>query len=437
MAVLSVYMYTVVKMRIVLTFLLTSAMCFDLQCQEREVNELIFSIMREDSINLASMNLQGLRCALKYEKLRSRAYSILSFIYLQRRNYKIAFSYATRSSNTDPKNTLSYYALSILNHRTNTWAKSHFYLEVASAIETTLNLPFEISREREEIMQQGLNALLYVSPEWQNHENLFIRNIARQISQSSSLYDAYKSLQFASKTSRRGLSIVAMEDFLHIGCIVINCPSTLLYPAAQIIHYPFYHNQDVISSSEFCVKWPTDKAFVLQFELTQIGIFGETMVALSDALSRLGIQHRISLFPSHINSTNEIIIHTSINLTKLEGYNHIVWNFEKNPTVTRAATEDDDAGRVNFMLNSCQRDIAKYPFSYINTSISYWESIPSALYRWATLPDDYRGAIQRGKGSTVPYLVPSFIPNNIILLEKIIQRFDGLIFYDFNCILLY
>jgi hypothetical protein len=357
---------------------------------------------------------------MSYQQYLPTSSLSLSLKYLQSSNYYGAYLYAIRFLEMEPYQCEGYLILSLIYNNPNTKYHASFFYEIAFEYNPYCNFSPDLFHDLH-LLPTTLSPQQLKDPP-SDPPDPYLDALRQSINGNHTLYQIFLSLAQNYPQLVSDSSIYSFELFLQKVNHLLSqtCDETSLP-----IQIPIPTMNTRLNLSQ---KWPIYEqiAYIYNWPLIQT-VFGETVLGLSDALSRLGIPNAITPSPEKLLS-NEVII-KPVGGPKSAGnrrdLNYVIWNFEKNPNVA----QEGDRVNIGFILNACAREESAYEYQYFTSSLTYWESIPTSMLKWKAIQPKLAAVLESvGVTEKLPHLVPTFLPLTTIQFSILKTNFRGLFF---------
>jgi hypothetical protein len=354
---------------------------------------------------------------MSYQQYIPTSSLYLSLRYLQRSNYYGAYQYAVRLLEMEPYHCNGHLILSLIySSYSKTKHHASFFYEIALEYNPSCRLPSGLFHDHH--LSSIILSSQQLNDEPSDPLDLHLDAIRESINGKRTLYQIFLFVAENYPQFVSDFSISSFELFLQRIQLLLPLSQTCEDVSEQIIPIPTTNTR-----LNFFQQWPIYEqiAYVYNWPLVQ-NVFGETVLGLSDALSRLGIPNSITPSPSKLMSDEVIIKPVGGPRNTRTDLNYVIWNFEKNPNVA----QEGDQVNIGFILNACEREESAYEYSYFTSSVTYWESIPTSILKWKAIQPQLASLLESVGVHDLPHLVPTFLPLTTIQFSILQTNFRGL-----------
>lgn len=401
-------------------FFLLTFITFPISCQFQSSSQYQCKsiIQRQQTIISLSTSPSDLLCWMSFQEYRSKSAYYLSIHYLLNHNYIGGYHYAIRLLELEPFNCYGHLLLSWIYFQMDKEYSSSFYMEIAFSLNESCHInhpPFDdfIS----------LPIILSKCDKLSTDDSLF-EAVTELIDGKRTLGQIFLLLQTQYHHLIPDFSIYSLERFIQTVQVFQNCHET------KTCINPTFLIPTTFARVNFDQLWLMDKVlYIYNWPVVQ-NIFGETVVGLSDAFSRLGMPNAIISTTSEMKENDVIIKPVGGPMSVRLDINYVIWNFEKNPNLAKKG----DQINIGFTKNACDREESAYEYSYFTLCTTYWESIPTSMIKWRAIQPQLSSILQSKGIPNLPHLVPTFLPLSTIQFSVLMRNFKGRIYSLFNSI---
>jgi hypothetical protein len=377
-----------------------------------------YDILHLDVGNPLHQNLTILNCAAGLPAYRAQSSFLLSLHYLQKSNLIGGYHYAVRLLEIEPFDCRGHLLMSKIYSSLKSSHRASLYHEIALSLDPLCTI------------HSHLVTPLFLLPSSPDHgpplQDPYLLAIINTINQltDQSLYTLFLSLQRTYPNLISDSSVYSLELFLNQFERLFPLSSSSSFSFSSPSAFIPFIIPTLATYLNLSHEWPLEHlVYIFNWSLVQ-NIFGETVLGLFDAITRLSIPTGITSSTHHLTPDDVIIKPVGGPYSTRIDIHYVIWNFEKNPNVA----QEDDQENSGFIIDACGREESAYEYQYFTFSTTYWESIPTSMAKWKVIQPKLKSILQKiGIDNGPPHLVPTFLPLTIIqfsLLKANFQRID-------------
>lgn len=356
-----------------------------------------------------AVELQYQLCELSSEEVKLHSTEKLCLIMLQKRKYESSMHYALQSLEQVPTYAPSLQCLAEAYFHMNDMLRASFFAEFSALADPSLRYLRSDQSFFEYLVSLNVASISLPSD---IPVTSVLRDVIRDfVSSSSEAVTAYR-LYVKYSTTSNGFANEASLGVYHT------------YSAIYRMHLFLNDLQALLSEpaspppQQLCprvsslpqIKWPKHISVNIFSSPQLLRTFMETNVGLSDAFAMLGVPNRVS-GGDPVDPTVVHIMSGAPAAVVREGIVFVRWGFEKASTV-----QHPDSEIVGFTTTEEGLSETRFRHTFIIRAASFWESILSNMVYWSA-PSSNAHMLKSG-----PYLVPSFVPYNVIQHSCIMQQ---------------
>jgi hypothetical protein len=360
-------------------------------------------------------NLTIITCAAGFPRYRAQSSYLLSIYYLQNNNLIGGYQYAVRFLEIEPFNCRGHLLISWIYLHLKSSHRASFYREIALSLDPLCTIHSSLFNNF-----LILPFILPPTPTLPLHDPFLLaiintlKSADRDGNSDINLYSIFLSFQRNYPEHIVDSSIYSYELFLNQYERIFSpsSDSPLMIPT-------------LATRLDLSQEWPLEHlVYVFNWSVVQ-NIFGETVLGLFDAITRLGIPSGITSSTHHLSHNRDVIIKPvgGPYTTRID-INYVIWNFEKNPNVAAQGDQEN----IGFITDACGREESAYQYDYFTSCTTYWESIPTSMAKWKVIQPKLSTILNKVGIDTLPHLVPTFLPLTIIQFSLLKANFQRLKF---------